>query len=394
MSVIPFILAAGSLPALIFGAPVPSLPSRDVAGAASVHSFPKRDTSAYTVFGGNGEVSDGWPAINDWISSFDEMFSNNKEVLSSSCAQWNVPNNSDDEISALSDSIQSVAKSTGVDARFILAIVMQESNGCVRAPTTNYGVINPGLMQSHDGTGSCNNGGVLSPCPSSQITQMITDGTAGTSSGDGLKQLLAQAGADDVTKYYKAARLYNSGSIASGGNLGQGIATHCYVSDVANRLLGWATGASSCNTGTIGSLTSAQGSFTSGGNGGSSGTTTTSASPTVAPVTSVAPSPEPTTPAPVTTTAAVPTTTAAPAPAATTTVAAAAGATPASSSSGPVYPQAKSACKKYYTVVSGDYCLRVEAEAGITASQLMDWNPGLDSSCSNLWLGYQYCIEA
>src|ERR1700709_2771159 len=111
-------------------------------------------------------------------------FTNNKEVLSSSCAQWNVPNNSDDEISAMSDSIQSVAKSTGVDARFILAIVMQESNGCVRAPTTNYGVVNPGLMQSHDGTGSCNNGAVQNPCPADQITQMIKDGTAGTSEGD------------------------------------------------------------------------------------------------------------------------------------------------------------------------------------------------------------------
>jgi len=124
---------------------------------------------------------------------------------------------------------------------------MQESKGCVRAPTTNYGVTNPGLMQSHDGTGSCNNGGVQDPCPQSEITQMITDGTTGTSSGDGLEQTMSQAGSDDVSKYYKAARIYNSGSVASSGNLNDGIATHCYASDIANRLTGWVKAETLCN---------------------------------------------------------------------------------------------------------------------------------------------------
>jgi LysM repeat protein len=400
MSVIPFILAAGSLPSLISGAPVPYLHSRDVAGATTVHSFAERSSSAYTVFGGNGQVSDGWPSIDNWLSSFDDMFEANKDVMSSSCEQWGVPSTSEQEMSDMSDSIQSVAKSTGVDARFILAIVMQESNGCVRAPTTNYGVVNPGLMQSHDGTGSCNNGAVQNPCPADQITQMIKDGTAGTSEGDGLQQLISQAGTDDVTKYYVAARMYNSGSVASGGNLGQGIATHCYVSDIANRLMGWATGPSSCDSGTIGSLTSGSGSLSSGGDGGSSATSTTSASPTIAPVTSVTPSPEPVTttaPAPTTTASPVTTTTTTPvAPAITTSVTPAGSTATAatSSSSAPVYPQAATSCQKYYTVDSGDYCLQVEAKVGITASQLQDWNPGLDEACSNLWLGYQYCIQA
>lgn len=71
MSAIPLILAAGSLPALIFGAPVPSFPS---SSTAAVHSFAKRESaSAYTVFGGDGDVSDGWPSMSDWVSSFDEM---------------------------------------------------------------------------------------------------------------------------------------------------------------------------------------------------------------------------------------------------------------------------------------------------------------------------------
>jgi hypothetical protein len=39
--------------------------------------------------------------------------------------------------------------------------------------------------------------------------------------------------------FYRAARIYNSGSIASSGQLQDGIATHCYASDIANRLTGW-----------------------------------------------------------------------------------------------------------------------------------------------------------
>lgn len=188
-------------------------------------------------------------------------FNNNNGVLKSSCSQWNVPNNSDDEIKSLSQSIQSVASTSGVDARFILAIVMQESNGCVRAPTTNNGVRNPGLMQDHNGAGTCNDASVSNPCPSDQITKMIKEGVEGTPYGDGLKQLIAQSGASDVSKYYKAARMYNSGSIDASGNLGAGIATHCYASDIANRLLGWSSGPSSCEPGTVGSLSRTVGSI-------------------------------------------------------------------------------------------------------------------------------------
>lgn len=174
--------------------------------------------------------------------------------MQSSCAQWGVPNNSDDEITTLLASVKSVAETTGVDARFIFAIMMQESNGCVRAPTTNWGVRNPGLMQSHDGTGTCNDVTIQNPCPASEIVQMIQDGAGGTSSGDGLKQCIAETGASDVSMYYKAARIYNSGSIAPGGNLGAGIATHCYASDIANRLAGWSSGSSGCDPNTIGVL--------------------------------------------------------------------------------------------------------------------------------------------
>lgn len=78
---------------------------------------------------------------------------------------------------------------------------------------------------------------------------MIKDGVEGTldisGGGDGLVQTIQQAGCDDVSKYYKAARIYNSGSI-TGNDLSLGVATHCYAADVANRLTGWTTAPSTC----------------------------------------------------------------------------------------------------------------------------------------------------
>ena len=155
--------------------------------------------------------------------------------------------NSAAESNALNSAIQQVAGSTGVPASFILAIVMQESKGCVRVITTNNGVRNPGLMQSHNGAGTCTG---VNPCPDSQILQMIQDGTAGTPYGPGIQQLYAQAkaatGDAGARSYYAAARLYNSGSVDY-SNLNNGFtSTACYVEDVANRLTGWTRAGSNC----------------------------------------------------------------------------------------------------------------------------------------------------
>ncbi|PSK36695.1 hypothetical protein B9Z65_1878 [Elsinoe australis] len=51
-------------------------------------------------------------------------------------------------------------------------------------------------------------------------------------------------------------------------------------------------------------------------------------------------------------------------------------------------------CGLYYTVKSGDYCNLVALNFSITFSQLIDMNPSLDSACSNLLLGYSYCVGA
>ncbi|KAL4955801.1 hypothetical protein BDW69DRAFT_159902 [Aspergillus filifer] len=421
-------LAAGSLATLIQAAPTPGAHRHDGLSHAHANAHSLRSLSSshskrtYNVLGGNGKVAEGWPDHANWWPSFEEMLEANKDTMRQSCDQWGVPNTTDDEINDISDSIQEVASESGVDPRFILAIVVQESNGCVRAPTTDNGVVNPGLMQSHNGKGSCNNGNVQTPCPKETIKQMITDGTVGTADGDGLKGCLAKAGGSDAAAYYTAARIYNSGSVAASGNLGQGIATHCYSSDVANRLTGWATGPSSCEPNTIGSLNKAVTSifrFTSsvvdGLTGGSSSDSSDSDSSdssaettsTAAPTTTQAPAAPSTTLTSTTTTTStatstytvesVATSTTSAAPSSTTTTEAEPPATSAPSStdgSAPIYPYADSSCSEYYTVADGDYCLKVEKDKGVTIDQLRQLNPGLKGDCTNLWLGYQYCVKA
>ena len=225
-----------------------------VTGSVAVSSINDQDgngagSDAYKFYEGDGSTGAGWPATTDWVS-FDNMFDANKAVMKSSCSSiFGVPDNSDEEISAIHDSIEAVAQASKVDHRFILAIIMQESKGCVRVKTTNYGVRNPGLMQDHDGEATCNDdktNQISTPCPDDTIAQMISEGTGGTAGGDGLAQGINQAGGNDVSAFYKAARIYNSGSIDASGDLGKGIATHCYASDVANRLTGWVNAQTGC----------------------------------------------------------------------------------------------------------------------------------------------------
>ena len=225
-----------------------------VTGSVAVSSINNHDgkgagPDAYKFYEGDGSVGAGWPAATDWVS-FDDMFKANKAVMKSSCSSlFGVTDNSDHEITAIHDSIEAVARASKVDHRFILAVMMQESQGCVRVKTTNWGVRNPGLMQDHDGQATCNDDRthqISTPCPSHTIAQMISEGAGGTEAGDGLAQCINQADGSDVSTFYKAARIYNSGSVDASGDLGKGIATHCYASDIANRLTGWVKAKSQC----------------------------------------------------------------------------------------------------------------------------------------------------
>ncbi|KAI9842241.1 MAG: hypothetical protein M1837_007386 [Sclerophora amabilis] len=204
--------------------------------SANINDGVGAGVDSYTYYSGRAA---NFPLKSKWVS-FGAMFTKYKTHMRMGCQNngWG-PNDTEKQIQDIYNAIQSVSAASLVDHRYILAIVMQESVGCVWAPTTNNGVRNPGLMQSH-------NGATFNPSTAatqtSSIRQMIVDGTQGTTSGDGLVQYINRHGG-----YYAAARGYNSGSIARDGNLSNGNgATPCYVSDVANRLTGWLNAPSKC----------------------------------------------------------------------------------------------------------------------------------------------------
>lgn len=265
--------------------------------------------------------------------------------------------------------------------------MLQESNGCVRAPTTNYGVRNPGLMQDHDGSATCNEAGhIQNPCPAPTITQMIREGVAGTPAGDGLVQTMAKAaGHSGTSKYYVSARIYNSGSLASNGDLGGGVATHCYVSDVANRLTGWVYAKKACSL-----------------DGGSVDSY------------DAPPLPPAATPKPALPVVAAEISKLAPAPAPAPVVAAPKAPVPAppaepqaDQQNAPVVPAvsnnkamdsklapgATENCREYYSIQDGDVCNKVSKKFAISFDQLRQLNTQIDGDCSNLWLGYDYCVR-
>ncbi|KAB2580097.1 putative exo-beta- -glucanase protein [Lasiodiplodia theobromae] len=228
-----------------------------VTGAAAVASINNRDgigagKDSYTFYKGDGSPGAGWPTKDKWVS-FEDMWNNNKQkILSKSCSynSWGAENSAA-EMQGIYDAIQKIAVETKVDHRFILAIVVQESKGCVRVPTTGNAdpnIFNPGLMQCHSGDTSCAN---KNPCPNSSILSMIREGTAGTPKGDGLAQVINQAqktfSTSDARAFYAAAKYYNGGSIPPSNNLEDGCCTRCYSSDVANRLTGWTSATTKCN---------------------------------------------------------------------------------------------------------------------------------------------------
>ncbi|KAL9009943.1 MAG: hypothetical protein Q9173_005076 [Seirophora scorigena] len=136
-------------------------------------------------------------------------------------------NSSAQEVEFIHRAIEEVSASSGVDVRCILCIIVQESGGNVRVGTTNNGVRNPLLMQSHNGVS-------FDPKdPEGSILQMVRDGTEGTKDGDGLMQLYKKYG-----NYYEAFRGYNSGSVNKRDLNDPVGATGDYVQKAANRLMG------------------------------------------------------------------------------------------------------------------------------------------------------------
>lgn len=222
-----------------------------VTGSLAVHNFNLDEGSEllvdfYRTYQGDGSLQSDWPAKSQWVS-FNRMWDHVQVGLGEFCV-GGVESTTAQEKQDIRDAILSVSAEALIDPRFVLAIVLQESNGCVRvkATTSSDGIHNPGVMQTSNGRGSCNDGVAVSPCPRSEIRQMILDGVQ---LGDNnLVKALNEAGsipglgpAEEAQAFYRAARMYNSGffSFTNGADLAQKGAVECYSSDIGNRLLGW-----------------------------------------------------------------------------------------------------------------------------------------------------------
>ncbi|KAJ0413108.1 hypothetical protein BJY00DRAFT_320114 [Aspergillus carlsbadensis] len=60
----------------------------------------------------------------------------------------------------------------------------------------------------------------------------------------------------------------------------------------------------------------------------------------------------------------------------------------------PVEPGMVDNCTAFHLVVSGDTCTDIAADAGISLTDFVSWNPGVGSDCSGLWLDYYVCVGA
>lgn len=174
------ILAALSLAAIVTAAPATNKISRatgqvvtgNVAVTVNDNDGNGAGSDTYTLHKGNGAA--GFPATDSWVNFLD-MFNNNKPAMFTSCADNGYgANDSDEEVGDIYNAIEAIAAQTKVDHRFILAIIMQESGGCVRVKTTispDNSVTNPGLMQTHDGQYSCYG---VDPCPQATVSPKLT----------------------------------------------------------------------------------------------------------------------------------------------------------------------------------------------------------------------------
>ncbi|KAF2814726.1 uncharacterized protein BDZ99DRAFT_408085 [Mytilinidion resinicola] len=186
------------------------------------------------------QISD-FPSFDEWIS-FNDMWQINEPILKLSNPDH--PN----LIPTIREKIELVSTSTQVDARLILAIIMEESTGNLNVPCTLGSMTNCGLMQAAGGSVSFN-----PKDPENSIEQMIRDGVRGVGEVPGLAGYLNGISWIQNAEFgnpYLAAHLYNAGSATGGGNLGVieggNKKSKVYASDISSRLTGWDGGYAGC----------------------------------------------------------------------------------------------------------------------------------------------------
>ncbi|KAJ4293175.1 hypothetical protein N0V90_008457 [Kalmusia sp. IMI 367209] len=197
-------------------------------GEISTKQVPSDPAAVYSCAGPQPKT---FPDKDQWLS-FDELWEINEPVLTT--ANGGETYNDD-----LKTAILEVASSSKVDARLILAIIMQESTGKVSIHCTEETAC--GIMQHRDSPS------FDSSNPKQSIKAMIETGIYGTSSIPGFLTYFNGDAADLpwVNTYlingnpYAAAHVYNTGHIDTEDLSSDGGKSNYYAHDILSRLQGW-----------------------------------------------------------------------------------------------------------------------------------------------------------
>ncbi|KAJ4357409.1 uncharacterized protein N0V89_001984 [Didymosphaeria variabile] len=181
-----------------------------------------------------GPKAKDFPGKDDWLT-FDQIWEINEAVIETA-------NGGNDYNDYLQTAIKEVAFDSKVDARLILAIIMQESSGNVSIHCTEGTAC--GLMQ-HRGSARFD-----PSSPRTSIKAMIEDGTYGTPSVPGfLSYFNCDASSPSELTWintqlingnpYAAAYVYNTGHIDNEDLSTDRGKSNYYAHDVLSRLQGW-----------------------------------------------------------------------------------------------------------------------------------------------------------
>ncbi|PSN69981.1 hypothetical protein BS50DRAFT_301781 [Corynespora cassiicola Philippines] len=210
------------------------------------------------IYSCKGPKMDDYPKMNEWLS-FEQLWQINEgEIsLSNNCTN----NRTTDFTKEIKDAIVDVSRESFVDARLILALIMQESTGNVNVACTGAENSDCGIMQIRGSREFQSNS------TKESIRHMIEDGVYGTPRNEEVGATKGWPGfahyfdaPDDDLKWvnpddfwrgnpFAAAHIYNAGAITS-DNLTEadgGIDKNQYYSnDIASRLSGWNGRRSGC----------------------------------------------------------------------------------------------------------------------------------------------------
>ncbi|KAK4118091.1 carbohydrate-binding module family 50 protein [Parathielavia appendiculata] len=58
----------------------------------------------------------------------------------------------------------------------------------------------------------------------------------------------------------------------------------------------------------------------------------------------------------------------------------------------PIQEGMTKSCNKFHLVVSGDGCVNIGSQYGVSTAQLVAWNPAIGTNCQTLWLNTYLCV--